>query len=241
MFADKNGIPNTHASYDALIADPEIDCIYNPLPNGLHYEWTRKALQAGKHVLLEKPATSNEKQAKELTALAQSKNLVLLEAFHYRFHPTSIYFRELVQSHLAEGHAIKKIESVLSFPFIFGKDDIRFNYKLAGGIVMDTGCYNINSIRYFSGLEVESVKSATPKIFSENVDGRMEATLKLKGSEAEANFISSLTNPWLSIQTYKDILPKFTIETDAKIFTFGNFLLPNVSVHKEFYNYWLEC
>ncbi|KAG0283549.1 hypothetical protein BGZ96_012055, partial [Linnemannia gamsii] len=185
-------------------------------------------LQAGKHVLLEKPATSNEEQSKELTALAQSKNLVLLEAFHYRFHPASIRFRELVQSHLAEGHAIKKIESVMSFPTIFGKDDIRFNYKLGGGIVMDSGCYTINGIRYFSGLEVETVESATPKIISENVDGRMEATLKLKGSEAEVKLIASLTNPWISIQTYKEIMPRFTMETDAKIFTFGNFLLPGL-------------
>ncbi|KAG0305631.1 hypothetical protein BGZ97_001053 [Linnemannia gamsii] len=227
-YADKHGIPNTHVSYDALIADPEIDCIYNPLPNGLHYEWTRKALQAGKHVLLEKPAASNEEQAKDLVALAQSKNLVLLEAFHYRFHPASLRFRELVQSHVAEGHAIRKITSIMAFPAIFGKDDIRFNYKLAGGIVMDAGCYTINSIRYFSGLEVESVESATPKIVSENIDGRMEATLKLKDSGADARLIASLTNPWLSVQTYKEVLPRVTVETDTKVFTFGNFLIAGI-------------
>ncbi|KAK5808658.1 NAD(P)-binding protein [Linnemannia elongata] len=226
-YAEKNGIPNTHASYDALIADPEIDCIYNPLPNGLHYEWTRKALEAGKHVLLEKPATSNEAQAKELISLAQSKNLVLLEAFHYRFHPASLKFRELVQTHVTSGHPIQKIQSVMAFPMIFGKDDIRFNFKLAGGITMDAGCYTINSIRYFSGLEVESVEAAKPKIVSENVDGRMEATLRLKGG-AEAKLIASLTNPWLSVQTYREILPTITVETDDKIFTFGVFLLPGV-------------
>ncbi|KAF9904878.1 hypothetical protein EC991_002241 [Linnemannia zychae] len=224
-YADKHGIPNTHTSYDALINDPAIDIIYNPLPNGLHYEWSVKVLNAGKHLLLEKPATSNEAQAKELIALAQSKNLVLLEAFHYRFHPASLRFRELVQTHVASGHAIEKVNSVMSFPAIFPADDIRFNYKLAGGIVMDAGCYTINSIRYFSGLEVESVESATPKIVSENVDGRMEATLKLKGG-AEANLIASLTNPWLSLKTWREILPKFTIETDDKIFTYGVFLMP---------------
>ncbi|KAF9541254.1 hypothetical protein EC957_003269 [Mortierella hygrophila] len=226
-YADKNGIPNTHASYDALIADPEIDCIYNPLPNGLHYEWTRKALEAGKHVLLEKPATSNEAQAKDLVAFAQSKNLVLLEAFHFRFHPASIKFRELVQTHVASGHPIQKVKAVMAFPTFFGLDDIRFNYKLAGGINMDAGCYTINSIRYFSGLEVESVEAAKPKIVAENIDGRMEATLRLKGG-AEAKLIASLTNPWFSVKTYQEIFPKFTVETDDKIFTFGVFVLPAV-------------
>ncbi|KAF9124281.1 hypothetical protein BG015_005117, partial [Linnemannia schmuckeri] len=226
-FADKNGIPNTHASYDALINDPEIDCIYNPLPNGLHYEWAVKALNAGKHVLLEKPATSNESQAKKLIALAQSKNLVLLEAFHFRFHPASIKFHELVQTHVASGHPIQKVESLMAFPTTLGKDDIRFNYKLAGGITMDMGCYGINAIRYFSGLEIESVEAAKPKIVSENVDGRIEATLRLKGG-VEANLIASLTNPWFSLQTYHELIPKFTVETDDKIFTFGAFPLPSV-------------
>ncbi|KAF9103498.1 hypothetical protein BGX29_003316 [Mortierella sp. GBA35] len=226
-YADKNGIPNTHASYDALINDPTIDCIYNPLPNGLHYEWTRKALEAGKHVLLEKPASSNEAQAKELFQLARSKNLILLEAFHYRFHPASIRFRKLVQEHVATGHDIQKVESIMSFPTIFPADDIRFNYKLGGGIIMDAGCYTINSIRYFSGLEVESVGAATPKIVSEDIDGRMEATLTLKGG-AQAKLIASLTNPWFSVQTYREVFPRVTIETDDKIFTFGVFLLPSI-------------
>ncbi|KAF9924777.1 hypothetical protein FBU30_005296 [Linnemannia zychae] len=226
-FAISHGIPNTHPSYDALINDPTIDCIYNPLPNGLHYEWTVKALNAGKHVLLEKPATSNEAQAKELVTLAKSKNLVLLEAFHYRFHPASLKFKELVLEHVKSGHAIQKVEALMSFPMIFPKDDIRFNYNLAGGINMDAGCYTVNSIRYFSGLEVESVESAKATIVKEDVDGRMEATLKLVGG-AEAKLVASCINSWLSLQTYRDIIPKFTIETDEKIFAFGVWVLPQV-------------
>ncbi|KAF8928475.1 hypothetical protein BGZ47_001585 [Haplosporangium gracile] len=226
-FADKNGIPNTHATYDALINDPEIDCIYNPLPNNLHYEWTVKALNAGKHVLLEKPATSNESQAKELIALAQSKNLVLLEAFHFRFHPSSIKFRELIQTHVASGHPIQKVEAIMALPTMLGKDDIRFNYKLAGGTLMDMGCYCTNAIRYFSGLEIESVETAKPKIVSENIDGRIEATMRLEGG-VEANLIASLTNPWFSVQTYRELFPEFSVETDDKIFTFGVFPLPSM-------------
>ncbi|KAG0315553.1 hypothetical protein BG000_005146, partial [Podila horticola] len=224
-YAATHGIPSTHVSYDALISDPSIDCIYNPLPNGLHYEWTKKALEAGKHVLLEKPAASNAAQTREMFELAKAKNLVLLEAFHFRFHPASIFFKDLIQKHLAEGHKLEKVESIMSFGSIFSKDDIRFNFKLAGGVIMDCGGYNVNSIRYFSGLEVEKVEIAVPKIISEEIDGRMEATLRLVGG-VPAKLTASLTNPWFSLQTWKEMVPRFIVETDAKIFTFGVFLLP---------------
>lgn len=231
-FAKTHDIPNTHPSYDAIINDPEIDCIYNPLPNGLHFEWTRRALEAGKHVLLEKPATSNASQTKVLFELAKSKNRVLLEAFHYRFHPASIYFRQLLQDHIAEGHVLQNVVSTMSFPFVFSKDDIRFNFSLAGGTMMDCGCYTINSIRYFSGLEVESVEQAVPKIISPEIDGRMDAVLKLSGSHspgAVGKLTASLTNPYISLQTWREILPSFVAETDTKIFTFAVFMMPTVS------------
>ncbi|KAF8934463.1 hypothetical protein EDD21DRAFT_338657 [Dissophora ornata] len=230
-FAKKHGIPNTHPTYDALIDDPNIDCIYNPLPNGLHYEWTKKALNAGKHVLLEKPAASNAVQTQELFDLAKEKNLVLLEAFHYRFHPASIKFREILQKHISEGHPLQHIKVVQSFPSFFPATDIRFNYSLAGGVVMDCGCYTVNAIRYFSGLEVESVEKAVPKIVAEEIDGRMEAVLNLKTpdkSDLKAELTVSLTNPWFSLQTYREVIPIFIAETDDKIFTFGVYALPGV-------------
>lgn len=89
-FAKKHGIPHVMDSYDALLDDPAIDAVYNPLPNGLHFEWTYKALAKGKHVLLEKPSTSNAVEAERLfrsPLLSQNKPLVLLEAFHNRFTP----------------------------------------------------------------------------------------------------------------------------------------------------------
>ncbi|KAF9385140.1 hypothetical protein CPC16_008083 [Podila verticillata] len=224
-FAKKHGIPSTHATYDALISDPSIDCIYNPLPNGLHYEWTKKALEAGKHVLLEKPSASNASQARELFELAQAKNLVLLEAFHYRFHPASIFFKDLIRKHVSEGHRIERVESVMSFMSFFSLDDIRFNYKLAGGVTMDAGSNTANPILYFTGLDVVKVDSAVPKIVAEDIDGRMDATMTLSNG-GKATLIASLTNPWLSIQTWKEFTPRFVVETDTKVFTFGWFLLP---------------
>ncbi|KAF9113696.1 hypothetical protein BGX27_000967 [Mortierella sp. AM989] len=233
-FALKHGIPNTHPSYDAVINDPNIDCIYNPLPNGLHYEWSKKALEAGKHVLLEKPATSNAEQTKALFALAKEKKLILLEAFHFRFHPAATFFRQTLQNHIASGHPLQRVESVMSFPDMLPLTDIRFNYSLGGGIMMDCGCYAINSIRYFTGLEVASVEEAIPKIFAENIDGRMDVVLNLKRKDdtiVKANVIASLTNPWFSPQTYREMIPTFTAETDDKIFTFAIFPMPT------FYHY----
>ncbi|KAF9214036.1 hypothetical protein BGZ59_004428 [Podila verticillata] len=224
-FAKKHGIPSTHATYDALISDPSIDCIYNPLPNGLHYEWTKKALEAGKHVLLEKPSASNASQARKLFELAQAKNLVLLEAFHYRFHPASIFFKDLIRKHVSEGHRIERVESVMSFMSFFSLDDIRFNYKLAGGVTMDAGSNTANPILYFTGLDVVKVDSAVPKIVAEDIDGRMDATMTLSNG-GKATLIASLTNRWLSIQTWKEFTPRFVVETDTKVFTFGWFLLP---------------
>ena len=87
QFAAKHGIPVVHASYDALIADPGIDAIYNPLPNSLHAPWTLRAIEAGKHVLCEKPFTSNAAEAEQVAAAVNGSGLVVMEAFHYRYHP----------------------------------------------------------------------------------------------------------------------------------------------------------
>ncbi|KAF8981348.1 hypothetical protein BGZ46_002961 [Entomortierella lignicola] len=215
-FASKHGIPNVHPSYDAIIEDPTIDCIYNPLPNGLHFEWTKKALEAGKHVLLEKPAASNAQQTQELFALAKEKNLILLEAFHYRFHPAAIFFRETLQN-------------ILPVDILCNMSNIRFDYNLGGGTMMDCGCYAINSARYFTGLEVESVEKAVAKIKAEDIDGRMDTVLNLKGKDettVQATVVASLTNSLFSIQTYRNVTPLFVAETDDKIFTFGYFLMP---------------
>src|SRR5882757_9896991 len=113
-FAAKRGIPRVHDSYDALLADPEIDAIYNPLPNGLHCEWTIKALEAGKHVLCEKPFTANAKEAEAVAAVATRTGLVVMEAFHYRYHPLAKRMREIVASD--ELGTIERVETALCFP-----------------------------------------------------------------------------------------------------------------------------
>jgi len=125
-YAKKHGIKTVHTTYEELIQDPEIDAIYNPLPNGLHFEWTIKALQAGKHVLCEKPFASNELESEKMCKLADEKGLIVVEAFHYRYHPATKRLMDILQS--GEIGDIQTVDARLCIPFIiFNKNDIRFN------------------------------------------------------------------------------------------------------------------
>ena len=102
QFAAKHGIAKVHASYDALLADDAIDAIYNPLPNGLHAEWTIRALEAGKHVLCEKPIASNAAEAAQMAEAAERTGRVLMEAFHWRYHRLAALMREVVLTEVGE-------------------------------------------------------------------------------------------------------------------------------------------
>src|SRR5689334_25050363 len=126
-FASKHGIPRVHASYADLVADPDLDAIYNPLPNGLHAEWTIAALEAGKHVLCEKPFTANAKEAEDVAAVASRTGLVVMEAFHYRYHPLAHRMREIVDS--GELGTTRHVEAALCFP-LPKFSDIRYQYDL---------------------------------------------------------------------------------------------------------------
>jgi predicted dehydrogenase len=173
-FANKHEIPNVHDSYAALIADPEIDAIYNPLPNGLHGEWTIAALEAGKHVLCEKPFTSNAEEARQVKAVADAHpDLVVMEAFHYRYHPFAERLRGIVQS--GELGVVQRVETAMCFPLPrFG--DIRYDYDLAGGATMDVGCYTIHCLRLLAGEEPEVV-SAEAKLKGPKIDRAMVAEM----------------------------------------------------------------
>src|SRR5205823_1392444 len=107
--AARHGIGRVHASYDALLADPEVDAVYNPLPNALHAEWTIKALEAGKHVLCEKPFTSNAAEAELVAKTAEATGLVVMEAFHWRYHPLAARVLDIVGS--GELGELRRVES----------------------------------------------------------------------------------------------------------------------------------
>jgi predicted dehydrogenase len=150
-FAAKYHIPKSHGTYEALLADPDVQAIYNSLPNALHHEWTIKALHAGKHVLCEKPLATNLAQAQEMFAEARRAKRVLVEAFMYRSHPMT----RAIQKVVAEG-GIGKLRLIRS-SFIYATSNIagnvRFSQPLAGGSLMDIGCYCISYSRLFAGAE----------------------------------------------------------------------------------------
>jgi predicted dehydrogenase len=172
-FAKKHAIPKVYADYDALLAAPDVDAIYNPLPNGLHCEWTLRALSAGKHVLCEKPMASNADEARRMAEAADAAGLVLVEAFHWRYHPLAARMRVAVKSEIG---ALRSLEAAMCFPLpLFG--DIRYRYELGGGALMDAGCYPVNVVRYLASAEPEVV-SAQAKLRSETVDRAMRADLR---------------------------------------------------------------
>jgi predicted dehydrogenase len=173
-FAKANGIPRVLATYKELIADPEIEIIYNPLPNSLHCEWSIRAMRAGKHVFCEKPIASNAAEAERMAQVADQTGLLLVEAFHYRYHPLADRVRGVIQS-----GAIGKLQHAEgNFSVPIPLDNIRFDWNLAGGATMDLGCYPLHMIRYFSGL-TPRVIAAKAQVGPPNIDVVMEADLEL--------------------------------------------------------------
>jgi predicted dehydrogenase len=189
-FAAEHGIPVVHDSYEALIADPGIDAIYNPLPNSLHAQWTLRAIEAGKHVLCEKPFTSNAAEAEQVAAAARESGLVVMEAMHYRYHPVAALLGEQLRRIAGSDDEIRHIQCHVSFP-LDGPGDIRYVYGLGGGATMDAGCYALDMLRLigpgeprvFCALAAEQVP---------DVDRAMSAYLRYPGG-ATAWFDVSFT------------------------------------------------
>jgi len=175
-FAAKHNIPRIHDSYDAMIADPAIDALYIPLPNGLHGQWAIKAAKAGKHVLCEKPIAANAEEATAMAEAARDAGKVLMEAFHYRYHPLAQRMADIVAS--GELGEIKHVRATMCFPLPLFKD-IRYNFSLAGGTMMDAGCYAVHIARLLGGSDPD-VTSAVPKLLNPNIDRAMEAQLRFK-------------------------------------------------------------
>ena len=176
-FAAQHNITRVHDSYEALINDPDLDAVYNPLPNSLHGRWTRAAVAAGKHVLCEKPFTANAAEAREVAELAAGTDRVVMEAFHYRYHPLTLRVEQIIAS--GELGELKRVEAAMCFP-LPKFSDIRYDYSLAGGATMDAGCYAVHMLRTFGGSTPEVV-SARAKLRDPRVDRAMTAELRFSG------------------------------------------------------------
>lgn len=155
QIAGQLNIEKAYSSYEELLADPEIDAIYNPLPNHLHVEWTLKALQAGKHVLCEKPIGLDQGEAIRLKDESQHfPNLKVMEAFMYRFHPQWLKTKELISAGTIG--TVKTIQAFFSY-YNVDPNNIRNKPEVGGGALMDIGCYCISFPRFIFEEEPKAV------------------------------------------------------------------------------------
>ena len=149
-YAKEKKISRAYGSYEALLADPEIDVIYNPLPNHLHAEWTIKAVEAGKHVLCEKPLALTVNEVDAIKSAAHKHGRVVAEAFMYRHHPQTLKVQEIIRS--GSLGILKLIRG--SFSFVLAREgDVRLNPEWGGGSIWDVGCYPISYARTVVGEE----------------------------------------------------------------------------------------
>ncbi|KZW00166.1 NAD(P)-binding protein [Exidia glandulosa HHB12029] len=224
-FAKQHGIQKVYASYQELLDDPSIDAVYNPLPNGLHYEWTLKAIKAGKHVLLEKPSCNRAEETRRVFDYAKEKGVVVLEAFHYRFHPSAHRLRQIVSS--GELGTIQSLKGALTLPRgIVGADDIRYNYSLGGGSLMDGGTYPVSFVRFLTFAEPVSITSAHARPAPDaRVDVGTIATLAMPGD------VSATIECDMALPPRFWIVPRMfdmgmTVKGDKGEATLFNFVLP---------------
>ena len=179
--AERLGIPTAHASYEALLADPNVDAVYIPLPNHLHAEWTIAALRAGKHVLCEKPLAMTADDAQRMVDVAHESDRHLMEAFMYRHHPSWVAALDLV----AAGR-IGTLTAVQSWFSYFNDDpaNIRNVRDYGGGALFDIGCYSVNLSRMVFGGEPSRVAASLRRDPSTGVDVLTSAILDFEGGIA---------------------------------------------------------
>ena len=180
-FARFHHIAHVADDYAGVIHHETCDVVYNPLPISHHKDWTLEALKAGKHVLCEKSLACNEEEAGVMAQTAHECDLILMDAFHYRYHPLFIKAKEIYQS-----GALGKITSIFALFSIANtppESDIRMIYETAGGVTMDIGCYPISWVRHLTDEEPE-VTAAQAETGPKHVDLMLEATMDAGGIEA---------------------------------------------------------
>ena len=181
QFAKQLGIPKAYGSYEALLADSEIEAIYNPLPNHLHLPWTIKAAEAGKHVLCEKPIGLNSAEAMQLLAARDRCRVKIQEAFMVRTHPQWIGARELIES-----GRIGDLRAIVGFFSYFNRDpgNIRNQPDIGGGALLDIGCYPITMSRFVFGTEPRRVLALIERDPDLGTDRMVSAILDFPSGQA---------------------------------------------------------
>ena len=178
-FAAEHGVERATDSYAAVLADPEVEVVYNPLPNALHGPWNLAAVEAGKHVLSEKPFASTAEEAAEVRAATQETGVTVVEGFHYLFHPVMQRLFALLGS--GELGELQRVDALIAMPPP-DDGDPRWSFDLAGGALMDLGCYGLHAHRTlgrWAGGEPELVDArAKERAGAPGVDEWLEADLR---------------------------------------------------------------
>jgi len=197
--ADELGIPTAHGSYEALLADPNVDVVYIPLPNHLHAEWTIAAARAGKHVLCEKPLALNIADAERMVDACADAGVRLMEAFMYRHHPSWLAAMEVV----ADGRlgSLRAIQSWFSY-YNDDPTNIRNQLDAGGGALFDIGCYAVNLSRMLFDAEPRTVRASVLRDPATNVDTLTSAILEF--ADGVATFTCSTR-----------------VETDQRVHVYG--------------------
>jgi predicted dehydrogenase len=187
-YANEHGLERGHGSYEALFADADVDGVYISLPNGMHHEWTMRALESGKHVLCEKPYTRDPTEAEEAYDASEAAGLVLMEAFMYRHHPQTATIERLVREG-AVGRVLA-VKAVFSFA-LTDLTNVRALPDLDGGALMDVGCYCVSGARVVAG---EPVSVLAEQVVGETgVDMALYGTLRFPDdvvAQIEASFLA---------------------------------------------------
>ncbi len=188
-YAREHGLERAHGSYEALLADPDVDAVYISLPNSMHVDWSVRALEAGKHVLCEKPLARRPEDVERAFDAADRAGRVLAEAFMYRHHPQAARVAELVRGGAIGG--LRAIRASFSFP-LADLENVRMRPELDGGSLMDVGCYCVSGARLLAG-EPERVYGEQ-RLGPTGVDTTFVGTLCFPG-DVVATFHSSMDLP----------------------------------------------
>ena len=206
----ENNINHVYDNYDDLLADQDVDAVYIPLPNHLHHPWTLRALQAGKHVLCEKPLACDESEAQEMVDAAAAAGLLLMEGMMYRFHPRSQSIKETVTK--GEIGTVSLVRSAFCYKMddqlLASGNNARLKREMGGGALLDVGCYSVSVARWYMGTEPTELQ-AQAVYHPGGVDMHLVASLRFPENglaTLEASFISSMQ------QTYSVVGSEGAIE-----------------------------
>ncbi len=217
-FAAAHGVERVAGSYRELLADPEVDVVYNPLANGLHGPWNLAALEAGKHVLTEKPSASNAEEARRVREAAAKSGTVFMEAFHYLFHPVTRRLHELLAS--GELGALRHVETVVAIPAPEATDP-RWSLSLAGGALMDLGCYGLHALRMLAPWA-----GGAPRLVSARAGERAGAPGVDEWLDAELEFPGGATGTARCHMAYEGLEMSLRLVGERGEASAPNFVLP---------------